>query len=110
MLKEFSDELVPVIVPAKGGGTQSVRVFLTSSKEDKDFFEVRKRYFQFFVCTSSTSLCKLIFGLNIQRELQNVEEEQNKRVRGFREVIDLISASQKPVVSHNSLNGLSLFD
>lgn len=48
---------------------------------------------------------KSIFGLNIQRELQNVEEEQNKRVRGFREVIDLISASQKPVVSHNSLNG-----
>lgn len=50
MLKEFSDELVPVIVPAKGGGTQSVRVFLTSSKEDKDLFEVRKRNFQFFVC------------------------------------------------------------
>lgn len=48
---------------------------------------------------------KLIFGLNIQTELQNIEEEQTKRVRGFREVIDLISASQKPVVSHNSLNG-----
>ena len=30
------------------------------------------------------------------------------KVRGFREVIDLISASQKPVVSHNSLNGVSL--
>ncbi|XP_062020101.1 poly(A)-specific ribonuclease PARN-like [Rosa rugosa] len=77
MLKEFSDELVPLIIPANGGGTQSVRVVLTSSKEDKDLFE---------------------------RELQNVVEEQNKRVRGFREVIDLISASQKPVVSHNSLN------
>ncbi|CAL9023108.1 unnamed protein product [Prunus brigantina] len=77
MLREFSDELVPLIIPAKGGGTQAVRVFLTSSKEDKDLFE---------------------------RELQNLEEEQNQRVRGFREVIDLISASQKPVVSHNSLN------
>ncbi|KAL6211025.1 hypothetical protein ACLB2K_016253 [Fragaria x ananassa] len=62
MLKEFSDELVPVIVPSKGGSTQSVRVFLTSSKEDKDLFE---------------------------RELQNVEEEQNKRVRGFREISHL---------------------
>lgn len=30
------------------------------------------------------------------------------KLRGFREVIDLISASQKPVVSHNSLNGVSL--
>lgn len=47
-------------------------------------------------------------GLNLQKELQNIEEEQNKKVRGFREVIDLISASQKPVVSHNSLNGVSL--
>lgn len=44
MLKEFSDELVPLIIPAKGGGTQSVRIVLTSSKEDKDLFEVRKRF------------------------------------------------------------------
>ncbi|XP_028119395.1 poly(A)-specific ribonuclease PARN-like isoform X1 [Camellia sinensis] len=29
---------------------------------------------------------------------------QNNRVRGFREVIDLISTSQKPVVAHNSLS------
>ncbi|XP_018498056.1 poly(A)-specific ribonuclease PARN-like [Pyrus x bretschneideri] len=81
MLKEFSDDLVPLIIPAKGGGTQAVRVVLTSSKEDKELFE---------------------------RELQNLEEEQNKRVRGFREVIDLISASQKPVVSHNSLNDFTV--
>ncbi|XP_050366494.1 poly(A)-specific ribonuclease PARN-like isoform X2 [Argentina anserina] len=77
MLKEFSYELVPVIIPAKGGSTKSVRVVLISSKEDKDLFE---------------------------KELLNGEEEQSKRFRGFREVIDLISASQKPVVSHNSLN------
>lgn len=37
-----------------------------------------------------------------------MEEVRNKCVRGFREVIDLISASQKPVVAHNSLSGLSL--
>ncbi|KAJ8561476.1 hypothetical protein K7X08_033953 [Anisodus acutangulus] len=39
----------------------------------------------------------------LQKELQN-EEEHNKRLRGFREVIDLIFASQKPIVAHNSLN------
>ncbi|KAF2292517.1 hypothetical protein GH714_025072 [Hevea brasiliensis] len=77
MLQEFTDDLVPLIIPAKGGGTQSVRVVLTSSKEDKEL---------------------------LQMELQNDEEKQNKKIRGFREVIDLISASQKPVVSHNSLN------
>lgn len=35
-----------------------------------------------------------------------MEEEHIRRVRGFREMIDLVSASQKPVVAHNSLNGL----
>ncbi|KAF5446519.1 hypothetical protein F2P56_032140 [Juglans regia] len=77
MLGEFSDDLVPLIIPAKGGATQEVRVVLTSSKEDMVLF---------------------------QNELQDLEEEWNKKVRGFREVIDLISASQRPVVSHNSLN------
>lgn len=33
-----------------------------------------------------------------------MEEEHNKQVRGFREVIDLISTSQKPVVAHNTIN------
>lgn len=77
MLMEFSDDVVPLLIPAKGGGTQVVQVVLTSSKEDRDLFE---------------------------KEIQNKEEGQNKRVRGFREVIDLISTSQKPVVAHNSLN------
>ncbi|KAG6680740.1 hypothetical protein I3842_13G058300 [Carya illinoinensis] len=77
MLEEFSDDLVPLIIPAKGGATQAVRVVLTSSKEDMVLF---------------------------QNELQDLKEERNKKVRGFREVIDLISASQRPVVSHNSLN------
>ncbi|CAL5424828.1 unnamed protein product [Camellia sinensis] len=77
MLRDFSEDLVPLLIPTKGGETQAVRVVLTSSKEDKETFE---------------------------RELQNLEDEQNKRVRGFREVIDLISTSQKPVVAHNSLN------
>lgn len=77
MLEEFSDDLVPSIIPAKGGTIQAVRVILTSSKEDK---------------------------VLLQNEFQNLQEEQTKKVRGFREVIDLISASERPLVSHNSLN------
>nr|XP_025688168.1 poly(A)-specific ribonuclease PARN-like isoform X2 [Arachis hypogaea] len=81
MLAEISDDLLPLIIPAKSGSTQAIRVVLANSKEDKDFLE---------------------------RELQNVEEEETKKIRGFREVIDLISASQKPVISHNSLNDCTL--
>lgn len=77
VLTAFSDDVVPLLSSAKKGGTQAVRVVLTSSKEDRDLFV---------------------------KELQNKEEEQNKRFRGFREVVDLISTSQKPVVAHNSLN------
>ncbi|XP_074316694.1 poly(A)-specific ribonuclease PARN-like [Silene latifolia] len=80
VLKEFSDEIVPLLIPTKNGSTQGVRVVLTASKEDKDIFE---------------------------KELEDQEEEQSKRVRGFREVIDLISASQKPIVVHNSLDELT---
>ena len=38
-----------------------------------------------------------------------MEEEHNMQVRGFREVVDLISTSQKPVVAHNAINGLCLY-
>lgn len=44
MLREFSDELVPLLIPAKSGGTQAVRVVLASSKEDKEIFEVVINY------------------------------------------------------------------
>lgn len=77
VLKEFSDDIVPLLVPTKRGDTQGIRIVLTSSKEDK---------------------------ILLEKELQSLEEGQSKRVRGFREVIDLISASQKPVVAHSSLN------
>lgn len=40
----------------------------------------------------------------LEKELQNLEEEENKKFRGFREVVDIISASQKPILSYNSLN------
>ncbi|XP_061961060.1 poly(A)-specific ribonuclease PARN-like [Populus nigra] len=81
MLQEFADDVVPLIIPAKGGAMQAIRVVLTSSKEDKDL---------------------------LQGKLQNDERELKKKVRGFREVIDLISASQKPVVLHGSLNDLTV--
>ncbi|XP_030547758.2 poly(A)-specific ribonuclease PARN-like [Rhodamnia argentea] len=77
VLAEFSEDLVPLTVPAKGAGAWAVRVILTSSKEDKNLLE---------------------------QELQNLEHEQTKAFRGFREVIELISAAQKPIVSLNSLN------
>ncbi|WCJ37250.1 Polynucleotidyl transferase ribonuclease H-like superfamily protein [Euphorbia peplus] len=80
MLQDFADKLVPLVIPANGGGTQAIRVILTSSKGDKDL---------------------------LMMELQSAEGERNKKVRGFREVIDLISSSQKPVVTHNSLNDLT---
>ncbi|KAF5944071.1 hypothetical protein HYC85_018148 [Camellia sinensis] len=56
------------------------------------------------VCTGPTQTRPLTEEQAFKRELQNLEDEQNNRVRGFREVIDLISTSQKPVVAHNSLS------
>ncbi|XP_054781396.1 poly(A)-specific ribonuclease PARN-like isoform X2 [Prosopis cineraria] len=69
--------VVPMLVPAKGNTTQAICLVLTTSKEDKDLFE---------------------------RERQKLEEEENKKLCGFREVIELISASQKPVLSYNCLD------
>ena len=105
MLLDFSDDIVPLLIPAKSGTTLAVRVVLTSSKEDKELFEVNRGSFLFLVIFS---LEILNCSFTLQRELQSLEEEQKKKVRGFREVIDLISASQKPVLSHNSLNGVFL--
>ncbi|KAI3969204.1 hypothetical protein MKW92_025487 [Papaver armeniacum] len=81
MSRELFDDLVPLVVPDKGRGVpKAVRVVLTSSKEDKNLLE---------------------------RELQDLEDEQNRKTRGFREVIDAISASQKPIVASNCLNELT---
>ncbi|XP_027335850.1 poly(A)-specific ribonuclease PARN-like [Abrus precatorius] len=81
MLVDYSDDLLPLIIPGKSGTTQAVRIVLANSEEDKELLE---------------------------RALQNFEEEENKKIRGFREVIELISASQKPVISHNCLNDCTL--
>ncbi|XP_010466956.1 PREDICTED: poly(A)-specific ribonuclease PARN-like isoform X1 [Camelina sativa] len=80
MLTEFSEDVVPLLVASKSRGTQAVRTVFMSSKEDKDLF---------------------------MRELQDLENKENRRVRGFREVIDLISSSQKPVISQNYLSDLT---
>ncbi|KAL5703079.1 poly(A)-specific ribonuclease [Ranunculus cassubicifolius] len=80
ILSDCSDDLVPVIVPEQGGGTKAVRVVLTSSEEDK---------------------CLL------KAELRKIEEERNRKLSGFREVIDMISASQKPIVVYNCLEEFS---
>lgn len=112
MLMDF-DEVVPLPVPDKDGGIRAIRVVLMSSEEDKHIFKVAGRN----LTLSWNTLYKLmhpslflIFYWNLQKVLENMEEEHIKRVRGFREMIDLVSASQKPVVAHNSLNGLfSLF-
>ncbi|XP_021762792.1 poly(A)-specific ribonuclease PARN-like [Chenopodium quinoa] len=77
LMKEHSDDIVPLLIPTKRGGIQGLRMVLTSSKEDKILFE---------------------------KELQDLEEGQGKNVRGFREVVDLISASGKPIIAHNSLH------
>ncbi|XP_008799184.1 poly(A)-specific ribonuclease PARN-like isoform X1 [Phoenix dactylifera] len=77
MVTHISDDLVPLVVPDKSGGAKSVRVVLTSSEEDKNL---------------------------LMSEIQNLEEEQNLKVRGFREVIDLISSSKKPIIAYNCLH------
>ncbi|KAL1194269.1 Poly(A)-specific ribonuclease PARN-like [Cardamine amara subsp. amara] len=81
MMTEFSDDVVPLLVASKSKGTQAVRAVFMGSKKDKDLFK---------------------------RELQDIENEENRRVRGFREVVDLISSSQKPVVSQNYLSDFTL--
>ncbi|KAK1270435.1 Poly(A)-specific ribonuclease PARN-like [Acorus gramineus] len=73
----LSDDIVPLIIPGKGGGPMAVKVVLTSSSEDKNV---------------------------LLRELQNLEEEQNRLIRGFGTVIDVISSSHKPIVVYNPLD------
>ncbi|GAU29619.1 hypothetical protein TSUD_164690 [Trifolium subterraneum] len=81
MIVDFPDDILPLVIPTKGGTTQAVRIVLANSREDKELLE---------------------------RELHTIEEEEGKKIRGFREVIDLISASQKPVISHNCINDCTL--
>ncbi|XP_077227699.1 polynucleotidyl transferase, ribonuclease H-like superfamily protein [Tasmannia lanceolata] len=76
-LSLFSDDIVPLIIPDKGGGPKIVRIVLTNSEEDKNL---------------------------LKSSLQNLEEEQSRQIRGFREVIDAMSTSHKPIVAYNCLS------
>ncbi|XP_068666913.1 poly(A)-specific ribonuclease PARN-like [Aristolochia californica] len=77
VVKSFCGDLVPLVIPDRSGGPKTVKVVLTSSEEDMTL---------------------------LKTELQNHEEEQNKQIRGFREVIDAMSNSHKPIVACNCLN------
>ncbi|KAL4193085.1 hypothetical protein AMTRI_Chr06g175170 [Amborella trichopoda] len=76
MLNDVADDLVPLIIPHKNGTAKGIRVVLASSQEDRNL---------------------------LMEEIQTLEEEQNKHFRGFREVIDAMSASCKPIVAYNCL-------
>ncbi|CAA7396132.1 unnamed protein product [Spirodela intermedia] len=77
VLRQSFGNLVPLITPDKGGELNVVKVVLTSSEEDRNL---------------------------LLNEIQFLEEENEKKFRGFREVIDMISSSQKPVITYNALN------
>ncbi|KAF8779082.1 hypothetical protein HU200_003050 [Digitaria exilis] len=77
----ISDDLVPLVVPDKAGAARAVCVIFTSSKEDKNL---------------------------LLMDIQKSEEEQNFKFRGFREVIDLLSSSQKPIISYDCLNDITM--
>ncbi|KAL6596269.1 hypothetical protein ACP70R_047633 [Stipagrostis hirtigluma subsp. patula] len=77
----ISDDLVPLVVPDKAGAARAVRLVFTSSKEDKNL---------------------------LLMDIKKLEDEQNLKFRGFREVIDLLSSSQKPIISYNCLNDLTM--
>ncbi|RLM60383.1 poly(A)-specific ribonuclease PARN-like isoform X1 [Panicum miliaceum] len=74
----ISDDLVPLVVPDKAGAARAVCVIFTSSKEDKNLL------------------------------LMDIQQSNEEKFRGFREVIDLLSSSQKPIVSYNCLNDLTM--
>lgn len=63
-LTGFSDDVVPLLIPVKQGGTQAVRVVLTSSKEDKDLFQVPSKPDSSTVLSMSKRWC-LYFGLQL---------------------------------------------
>ncbi|CAL5006016.1 unnamed protein product [Urochloa decumbens] len=81
VVNRISDDLVPLVVPDKAGAARAVCVIFTSSKEDKNL---------------------------LLMDIQKSEEEQNLKFRGFREVIDLLSSSQKPIISYNCLDDLTM--
>uniref|UniRef100_A0A1D1XX06 Poly(A)-specific ribonuclease PARN-like n=1 Tax=Anthurium amnicola TaxID=1678845 RepID=A0A1D1XX06_9ARAE len=77
VLRQAFDNLVPLIISDKGGEYKEVRVVLTSSEDDKNI---------------------------LLTEIQSMEEENDRKIRGFREVIDMLSNSHKPIITYNALD------
>ncbi|XP_047073129.1 poly(A)-specific ribonuclease PARN-like [Lolium rigidum] len=75
------DDLVPLVVPDKSGVARAVRVIFTSSAEDKNL---------------------------LLMDIRKLEDEHSFKFRGFREVVDLLSSSQKPIISYNCLSDLTM--
>lgn len=77
----------------------------------------RIRTFSWFVSLQIGSMCLYkikgrchvfrirSYGNHFQMDIKKMEDEHNLKFRGFREVIDLLSSSQKPIISYNFLNG-----
>lgn len=104
-VSRISDHIVPLLIPDKSGQPRAVHVVLTSSEEDKSILMVVLFgnsliifYLYFYLRTTLTAPL-------FQSEIQNLEDEHNLKVRGFREVIDVISSSNKPIIGYNCLHG-----
>lgn len=70
MLRDFSDDLVPLLSPAKGGGTQAVRVVLTGSKEDRETFEVVTNHNPLEIMDVQASYCRSNLAFNDRGSLK----------------------------------------
>ena len=92
---------------------RAVRVIFTSSAEDKNLLLVciPKTWQHHLNVTKwrNLNLVSIFFPLGTlfcQMDIQKLEDEQNLKFRGFREVIDLVASSEKPIISYNCLNGM----
>lgn len=63
MLREFADEVVPLIIPAKGGEILAIRAVLTKSKEDKEILKVvSKSQLLIFSYSQSSRIVTVVFS------------------------------------------------
>lgn len=47
MLVDFHDDVVPLLMPGKGNSAVAIRLVLMKSKDDKDLFEVIRKFLSF---------------------------------------------------------------
>lgn len=104
-ISHVSDHIVPLVIPDKSGQPRAVHVVLTSSEEDKSILMVVLFGISLIIFYLYFYLSTTLTGPLFQGEIQNLEDEHNLKVRGFREVIDVISSSNKPIIGYNCLHG-----